>query len=400
MSRASRTYSFGTTSATAGPRRRQPVWFRSIYLKTVRGFRVPILGWGVGLGVLMAAVLAAVPTLLNTAEARAAVVALGSSFAFIAAPIKIDTPGGYATWKYGLTILVVCIWPILASTGMLRGEEEGGSMDLLLSLPRARLRVAVEKVAALWTALVAMGLVVGLLTYASGLAVNGGIGLLVSQFTQERRTAAGITSGLLLIFIVLDAMHRVAPSTLWLSRLAPVYYYNLSKPLVPGYGADVVGILVMVGLSVLLSGLAVWLFVRRDVGAVVAGPSFIHLPERRSVPARTTPQNDWSLRSVYARGLAMAAVPTFWWTLAIAGFAGWMVVVVQQTESQLRSLMQGSALLEGLLKLSGSDTATNAAILGALFFFLPVLLMACAVTQANRWSADEEDGRLELVLST
>src|SRR5260370_30317589 len=111
MSRASRTYSFGTTSATARSRfpRRPPVWFRSIYLKTVRGFRVPIFGWGVGLGVLMAAVLAvlaAVPTLLNTAAARAAVVALGSSFAFIAAPIKIDTPGGYATWKYGLTILV------------------------------------------------------------------------------------------------------------------------------------------------------------------------------------------------------------------------------------------------------------------------------------------------------
>ncbi len=398
------------------------MWFRSIYLKTVRGFRVPIFGWGVGLGVLMAAVLAAVPTLLSTAGARAAVVALGSSFAIIAEPIKIDTPGGYATWKYGLTILVVCIWPILASTGMLRGEEERGSMDILLSLPRARLQVAVEKVAALWTALVAMGLVVGLLTYASGPAVKGdislgssiafglnlsficgvfgGIGLLVSQFTRERRTAAGITSGLLLIFIVLDAMHRVAPGTLWLSRLSPVYYYNLSKPLVAGYGVDVVGILVMVGLNVLLRGLAVWLFVRRDVGAVVAGPSFIHLPERQSVPARTTPQNDWSLRSVYSRGLAMTAVPTFWWTLAIAGFAAWIVVVVQQTESQLRSLMQGSAMLEGLLKLSGSDTATNAAILGALFFFLPVLLMAFAVTQANRWSADEEDGRLELVLST
>src|SRR5260370_15280461 len=106
--------------------------------------------------------------------------------------------------------------------------------------------------------------------------VFGGIGLLVSQFTQERRTAAGITSGLLLISIVLDAMHRVAPSTLWLSRLSPVYYYNLSKPLVPGYGADVMGLLVIVGLSFRLSGLAVWLFVRRDVGAVVAGPSFIH----------------------------------------------------------------------------------------------------------------------------
>jgi len=31
---------------------------------------------------------------------------------------------------------------------------------------------------------------------------------------------------------------------------------------------------------------------------------------------------------------------------------------------------------------------------------LPLLLMAFAVTQANRWSADEEDGRPELVLST
>src|SRR5260370_16154425 len=291
--------------------RRPLVWFRSIYLKTVRGFRVPIFGWCVGLGVLMAAVLAAVPTLLNTAAARAAVVALGSSFAFIAEPIKIDTPGGYATGKYGLTILVVCIWPILASTGMLRGEEERGSMDILLSLPRARLRVAVEKVAALWTALVAMGLVLGLLTYASGLAVKGdiglgssimfglnlslicgvfgGIGLLVSQFTQERRTAAGITSGLLLISIVLDAMHRVAPSTLGLTRLSPVYYCNLTKPLVPGYGADVGGILVMVGLSVLLSGLAVWLFVRRDVGAVVAGPRVLHLPPRRGAPPPRTP---------------------------------------------------------------------------------------------------------------
>ncbi len=398
------------------------MWFKSIYLKTLRSFRVPIFGWGVGLGFLMAAVLAAVPSLLNTASARAAMVSLGSSFAFIAEPIKIDTAGGYATWKYGLTILVVCLWPILASTGMLRGEEERGSMDVLLSLPRGRTRVAVEKVLALWTAVIAMGVVIGLLTYASALAVKGdigfgsaimfglnlsficlvfaGIGLLVSQFTQERRAAAGISSGLLLIFIVMDAMHRVAPGTLWLSRLSPVYYYNLSKPLVPGYSADVVGILVMLALSVVLSAVAIWLFARRDVGAVVATPRLIHLPERPYQPARSTPQNDWSLRSVYARGLGMVAVPTFWWTLAIAGFSGWMVIVVKETESQLKSVFSGSNLGNVILRLGGSDSATNATILSALFIFMPMLLMAFAVTQASAWSADEEDGRLELVLST
>ena len=31
---------------------------------------------------------------------------------------------------------------------------------------------------------------------------------------------------------------------------------------------------------------------------------------------------------------------------------------------------------------------------------LPLLLMAFAVTQVNRWAADEQDGRLDLVLTT
>jgi len=34
-----------------------------------------------------------------------------------------------------------------------------------------------------------------------------------------------------------------------------------------------------------------------------------------------------------------------------------------------------------------------------MFFFLPLALMTFAVTQVNRWSADEGDGRLELILA-
>src|SRR6266851_3701508 len=303
MNPASRTSSFGITSTTGRRRRRPPVWFSSIYLKTLRGFRVPILGWGLGLGLLMAVVLAAVPSVLGTPEARAAVVALGPSFAWFAEPIKIDTAGGYATWKYGLTILVVAVWPILAESGMLRAEEDRGSMDVLLSLPRDRVRVALEKVAAMWTALLAMGLLVAVLTFAAGAKVStdvslgaailfgvnlaliagvfGAIALLVSQFTQERRTAAGVTAGLLLVFIVLDMVHRVVPNTVWLSRLSPVYYFNLSKPLVAGHSANAGAMLLLLTLSVLLSGAAVWLFVRRDVGGTVRLPRLLQLPERR-----------------------------------------------------------------------------------------------------------------------
>src|SRR2546429_182039 len=303
--------------------RRRAMLFRNIYLKTLRDYRIAILGWGLGIGLLIYVVLSSFPSLVETPEARVALVSLGPSFAWIAEPIKIDTPGGYATFKYGFTVLVMALWPLLASSRMLRGEEERGSMDVLLSMPRGRGRVALEKLAAIWTALLGMGLLIGLLTYAGGMRVNadfslgdallsglnlalicgvfGSLALLISQFTQERGTAAGLTGGLLLIFIVLDMVHRVIPNTEWISRLSPIYYYNLNKPLVPGYGINAGALLVLLALSIILSGVAI---------------------------------------------------------------------------------------------------ATNATILSALFTFLPLLLMAFAVTQVNRWAADEEDGRLELVLAT
>ena len=399
------------------------MWFTSVFLKTLRDYRIAIFGWGVGIGLLMYAVVSAVSSVMATPAARASLVSLARSFTWIAEPIKVDTPGGYATWKYGFTILVMALWPILVGSRMLRGEEERGSLDALLSLPRGRARVALEKLAAMWAALLAMAVLIGLLTFAGGARVSadfslgdamlfglnlalicgvfGSIALLLSQFTQERRTASGMTGGLLLVSIVLDMLHRVIPGTEWLSRLSPVYYYNLSKPLIPSYGTNPGALLVLLALSILLSGAAVWLFVRRDIGRTVALPGFLRLPERAVRPERALPANAWSLRSIYARSLATIAVPTFWWTVAIAGFAAWFVVIVVQTEKQLKDLYQGSPFLKDLItKVGGGDITTNASLLSFLFVFLPLLLMAFAVTQASRWAADEEDGLQELVLST
>jgi ABC-2 type transport system permease protein len=158
--------------------------------------------------------------------------------------------------------------------------------------------------------------------------------------------------------------------------------------------------LVLVGVSVVLTGAAVWLFPRRDIGGVVAGPRFLRLPPRAARPPRPVLTGDWSLRSVYTRSLAMVAVPTFWWTVAIAGLAGWMVVVDKQTASKLQTILESSSVMRGFINLGGGNAAMNAAVLSAIFIFMPVLLMAFAVTQANRWAADEDEGRLEILLST
>jgi ABC-2 type transport system permease protein len=277
-----------------------------------------------------------------------------------------------------------------------------------------------EKVAAMWTALIAMGVLIGLLAYAGGrkfggefglgdallfglnvalvCAVIGGIALLISQFTQERGPAAGTTAGLLLIFIVLDMVHRVVPNTEWISRFSPLYYYNLSKPLVPGHGANAGAMLLLLAVAVVLSGAAVWLFARRDVGGTVPLPRWLRLPERRA--SQALPVGDWSLRSVYARSIGVIAVPTFWWTLGIAGFAGWMVFAVQQMEATLSKMISSSPTITNIINDLGVGGATiTASFLSAMFFFLPLLLMAFAVTQVSRWSSDEQDGRLELVLA-
>lgn len=397
------------------------MWLSSVFLKTLRDYRIAILGWGIGMGLVIVSPMASVAALVTTPEARQQLAAIAASFAWNADAVAVTTIGGYATFKIGIFIFVITVWPILAGSRMLRGEEERGSLDVLLSVPRPRLRLALEKLAAMWVALLAMGLLIGLIAFAGGRqfggdfglgdallfgldlalisAVFGGIALLISQFTQERGPAAGATAGLLLIFIVLDMVHRIAPNTEWISRLSPIYYYNLSKGLIPSYGVNA-GAMVLLGvLAIGLGGIAVWLFNRRDVGGTVRLPRWLRLPEHQA--SRELPVSDWSLRSVYARSLRTIAMPTFWWTLGIAGFAGWMVYAVQLLETKLSTLLSGNAALMQLIKnIGGGDASVNAGFLSAMFVFLPLFLMAFAVTQVNGWSADEQDGRLELVLAT
>lgn len=394
--------------------------FRSIYLKTLREYRVAILGWGIGMGLVAVSPMASVAALVTTQQAREELAALAAQFSWNADAVAVDTIGGYATFKIGIFIFLIAVWPLLAGSRMLRGEEDRGSLDVLLSVPRPRVRIAIEKLAAMWTALLVMAVLIGLLAFAGGkkfgadfgigdallyglnlaliCAVIGALALLISQFTNEQGPAAGWTGGLLLVFIVLDMVHRVIPNTDWISHFSPIYYYNLSKPLVPSYGVNVGGMLVMLALALILGGTAVWLFARRDVGGTVALPSWLQLPERPS--SRGLPVNDWSLRSVYARSLGMIAMPAVWWTLLIAGWAVWVVVVVQQLQAKLSELLASSPAFVNMIKsIGGGDASLTAGLLSAMFFFLPLFLMAFAVTQVNAWSADEQDGRLELVLA-
>ena len=141
------------------------MWLSNIFFKTLRDFRVAIVGWGIGTGLLVYIVLASFASLVTTPQARASLVTLAHGFSWLAQPIAVDTPGGYATFKYGPVILLMAIWALSTGGRIIRGEEERGSMDVLLSLPEGRTRVALQKLAAVWLALLGMGLLIALLVF-------------------------------------------------------------------------------------------------------------------------------------------------------------------------------------------------------------------------------------------
>jgi len=399
------------------------VWFRSVFSKTLRDYRIAIIGWGIGMGLTIVSPMASVATLISTPAQRAALAGIAAQFAWNASSVAVTTIGGYATFKIGVFVFIACVWPLLAASRMLRGEEDRGSLDVLLSAPRSRVRIAVEKVAAMWAALLLIGLIAGAIAYLGGLAfkadfsiaggilwgldltlicmVFGGLALLISQFTHERGPAAGATGALLVVFIVVDMVHRIFPDAEWFSRLSPIYYYNLSKPIIPSYGTSLGGMLMLLGISVVLTGAAIWLFARRDVKDVVQIPWAARL-SRPSPASQALPVRDWSLGSVYARSLGQMATATFWWMVGFAAFAVWMLIAVNQLSKQLTTLLESgpNSLAVKILRNFGGGTTLDQLLLGAMFELLPVLLMAFAVTQVSRWSSDSDEGRLDMVLST
>jgi len=397
---------------------------RSIFLRTLWSFRVAILGWGVGVGILMFIVVAAFDSAIGSfppatkAEFLLAFQSVGWLWDY---PKAVVSTGGYATAKYSVILMLVSIWGLLAGSRILRGQEETGQLDMLLSLPRSRARVVAEKLGALFVALLLIGLIIGLFTYAGearitstkfsfanalleGLMVSllaasfAGLSVLVSQFTRRRGTAAGITGALFALAIVLNSVSLISPAYDWVGKLSPVYYFRISKPLVEDYGMNWGAAGVLLLLALVFAGVGTALFLRRDVGSVIpVAPAGVSLPGAR--PAAS--QGGWSLRSLLARAIALEAPRALWWSLGLGLFYFIFTIITRQIQLDLIDSFKGTTYEPIITALAGGQSAAgNAFFLSLLIGFIPVLITVMAVTQVNGWERVEAEGQLDLVLAT
>ena len=393
--------------------------FHSILSKSLRDYRVPMLAWGFGLLVFMAAEVAmATPTVVT------AYLSLVKILSFWGDPYAMNTPEGYITFRYLETAwpILLSIWPILAGARLVRGEEERGTMEVLLATSQSRTRLLLEKVNALVIALLVIAVLFAVGVVGGFAALGGGhvdfvrallaglnlvllafffgmVALLLSQVTTGRRAAAGWTSGLLILFVFLYMAGRELNGS-WVQYLSPVYYYNLNRPLIAGFPDQPLAALLLLGLAVLCLGGSVFLFARRDIGrSAIESQREVASSRQQALRSLSRAEREVSTRTVGLQTLFADGWSSFWWLLGIVAFCALWQFLTPGIQKFVNQVVQQTPWLAHYLY--DTPTNTNTALLGTIVFaFAPALVVILALTLALKWSSDLEDSRLELVFST
>jgi ABC-2 type transport system permease protein len=183
--------------------------------------------------------------------------------------------------------IVLTAVAIAAGSSAIAGEEERGTLDLLLSLPVSRGRCLLEKLAALVCEVLALAFVLWILlviaSYSAGMGVSpdhlgagvlgvflfaldfGLLALAVGAASGKRGLAIGLSAALA---VAADVVNALAPLASWLDRIklvSPFYYYSHADPL--RHGVSAVDTLVLLAIAVVCAVLAPFLFERRDLAA-------------------------------------------------------------------------------------------------------------------------------------
>ena len=352
----------------------------------------------------------------RTAAERAAfgksMTQLASSLSLILPPpLGLDTVGGYVQWRsFGGLAIVFAVWALVSASGAARADEERGLVEVVLAASLTRFGwmasrltgfAAASFVAA---AISGLGLIVGainggesanlraVLEQASALAALAlscyALTLLVCQLTSARIATASAGVVLLALFLV-NTLSRTFTSLTSVRWLSPFHYYELNHPLVPGGGLSARGMAVLLLITLLAGAAATAAFVARDLGSAL-----LRMPVR-SEPATYEPSRNPVWRMPVLRVLFERRAGLLVWAAGIA-FLG--AVFVSLTKTVIQPLMSIPALTQFFGGFVRGKLYTS--FLG--FFWLntaELLFAAFAIAQVARWSAEDSDGRLEVILS-
>jgi len=397
---------------------------RSVFTKTLREQRWALLIWSL---LIISFLMLGYWGFNQVNPADIATLVANPAFKFLNDPVAVGTPSGLVTFRYGFFFsLLLSIYAVLLGGRLLRSEEARGSLELILARPHSRRDLLLEKVEASVVAVLILGLAYGIgallgelilgipVTIAGAFLAGLNLSILlffyamlaltISHATRSSGAAAGIAGGLYAIFFVLDGTGRIYPSIHWVRWLSPNYYYNLSKPLIGSYGTNAAAMLFLLALGALLLVVSLALFERRDIGAVVPLPLFGARARRSAetlsadIALDRAARDPW-LRSVLMRSLRAAGPALGWWTLGVFLYAAYGAAITKSSGDQLRDIYRNAGALDQMVG-SNLFANDNGLISFMVFMILSIVVAIYALVRTNGWVSDQDEGRLDLILST
>jgi ABC-2 type transport system permease protein len=262
----------------------------SVFTKTLRDRRRGFLYWALGLVAFIAMEVAVYPTVRDNPSFKK----LGESYpeavkSFFGFGGQFDITSGagfLGIEAFSMIVPLMLIFcAVAAGANAIAGEEERGTLDLLLSLPLSRSRCLLEKLAALLTETLALGLVLWTtLVIAVPLAkmhvsvveslaatllslalarVFGMIALAVGAASGRRGLAIGVSAALAVATYVLNSLASLVSWLEHVQWISPFYYYARSDPL--RNGLDISDLLILLAIALVAACLAPIVFARRDL---------------------------------------------------------------------------------------------------------------------------------------
>jgi ABC-2 type transport system permease protein len=263
---------------------------RNIALKSLRDIRRGFLWWSLGLIGFVALIVSVYPTVhsnpsLNKLaedypEALQAFIAFGGA-------VDYSTAAGYLGIElFSLMVpLLLLVAAIGTGAGTIAGEEERGTLELLLANPVSRTRVVLEKTVALALEVAGLGVVLWLALWIGALAADmdisaghlaaatlsavllalayGAIAVLLGAATGRRALAIGVTTAAGVAAYLVNGLAPLVDALEVPQKLSPFYHYAAGDPL--RHGVSLSHLAVLVGIAAVATAFAPWLFARRDL---------------------------------------------------------------------------------------------------------------------------------------
>ncbi len=361
--------------------------------------------WGYIFGVVVASSAISYTRIYKTqAEREHLAAAFGSNHAssalFGPAP-QLQTVAGFTVFKTSMTLMLLgAIWGLLTSTRLLRGEEDAGRWELLLTGQTTRRGASGQALGGLAVGVATLWAITTVFTVAAGqyskVDIDAGpglffalalvssavmflaVGALGSQLAATRRQAAAYAGWFL---GACYALRMVADAGVGLHGLIWASPLGWVEELQPITGPRPLALLPIFGFTAAMALVAVRLAANRDVGAGI-------LPDRAHARART--------RLLFGQlGLTIRLIrPTVIAWLCALGATGLVLGLIAKSAG---TTISGSSVKTVFSRLGAPGTGAEA-FLGVSFIIVAVLVALVAAGQVTAARLEEAQGRLDHLL--